>query len=70
MKRVNVDFERSKKEFWAFVGRNTKGMKWNIASLRNGVGVSVTSTKGEFLLCTCKSTLEYMHQSFHWNGST
>ena len=47
VERVNVDFEGSKKEFWAFVGRKTKGKKWNIASLRNEAGVSVTSKKGK-----------------------
>ena len=44
MERVNVDFEESKEELWAFVGGKTKG---NIASLRNEAGVSVTSTKGK-----------------------
>ena len=47
VERVNVDFEESKKEFWVFVGKKTKGKKRNIASLRNEAGVSVTSTKGE-----------------------
>ena len=47
VEKVNVDFDGSKKEFWAFVGRRTKGKKQNIASLRNEAGVSVTSTKGK-----------------------
>ena len=37
----------SKKEFWAFVGRRTKGKrKENIPSLKSEAGVSVTSTRG------------------------
>ena len=37
----------SKKEFWAFVGRRTKGKrKKNIPSLKSVAGVSVTSTRG------------------------
>ena len=43
VERVNIDFEGSKKEFWAFAGRKTKGK--NIGSLRNEAGVSITSTK-------------------------
>ena len=43
---MNVDFDRSRKEFWAFVGR-TKCKKQIIASLKNEAGVSVTSTKGK-----------------------
>ena len=34
--KVNADLDGSKKEFWAFVGRKTKGKKRNIASLRQG----------------------------------
>ena len=47
VERVNVDFEGNKSEFWAFVGRKTKGKKRNIASLRNEAGILVTSTKGK-----------------------
>ena len=47
VKKVIVDFDRSKTEFWASVGKRTKGKMQNIASLRNEVGVSVTSTKGK-----------------------
>ena len=47
VERVNVDFEGSKKEFWVFVGKKTKCKEWNIASLRNEAGVTVTSTKGK-----------------------
>ncbi len=46
VEKVNVDFDRSRKEFWAFVGR-TKCKKQIIASLKNEAGVSVTSTKGK-----------------------
>ena len=42
---MNVDFHRSRKEFWAFVGRRTKGKKNNITFLKSDAGVSVTSTR-------------------------
>ena len=35
---VVVDFDGSRKEFWAFVGRRTKGKK-NITSLKCDAGV-------------------------------
>ena len=44
--KVSVDFDGSRKEFWAFVGRRTKGKK-NITSLKSDAGVSVTSTRGK-----------------------
>ena len=47
VEKVNVDFDGSRKEFWAFVGRRTKCKKRNIASLKNEAGVSVSSTKGK-----------------------
>ena len=38
----------NEKEFWAFVGRRTKGKrKKNIPSLKSEAGVSVTSTRGK-----------------------
>ena len=39
---MNADFEGSRKEFWAFVGRCTKGKYKNITSLKSKAGVSVT----------------------------
>ena len=42
VEKVNVDFDGSRKEFWAFVGRRTKGKKKNITSLKSDAGVSVT----------------------------
>ena len=43
---VEKDFDGSKKEFWGFVGRRTKGKrKKNIPSLKIEAGVSVTSTR-------------------------
>ena len=45
--KANSDYEGNKKEFWAFVGRRTKGKKKGIVALRNSAGVSVTSTKGK-----------------------
>ena len=35
------------KEFWAFVGRRSKGKMKAISSLRSDKGVSVTSTRGK-----------------------
>ena len=48
VEKANTDFDGSKKEFWAFVGRRTKGKrKKNIPSLKSEAGVSVTSTRGK-----------------------
>ena len=41
VEKVNVDFDGSRKEFWAFVRRRTKGKK------KSDAGVSVTSTRGK-----------------------
>ena len=41
------DFDVNKKEFWAFVGRTSKGSRKSIASLRSSSGSCVTSTKGK-----------------------
>ena len=45
--KANSDYEGNKKEFWAFVGRRTKGKKKGIVAFRNSAGVLVTSTKGK-----------------------
>ena len=45
--KANSGYEDNKKEFWAFVGRRTKGKKKGIVTLRNNAGVSVTGTKGK-----------------------
>ena len=47
VEKVNTDYEGSRKEFWAFVGRRTKGKKKAIGSLRSDKGVSVSSTRGK-----------------------
>ena len=47
VEKANHDFEGNKKEFWAFVGRRTKGRKGGISALRSDTGVSVSSTKGK-----------------------
>ena len=48
VEKANIDFDGSKKEFWAFVGRRTKGKrKKNIPSLKSEAAVSVTSTRGK-----------------------
>ena len=45
VEKANTDLNGSKKEFWAFVGRRTKGKR--IPSLKSEAGVSVTSTRGK-----------------------
>ena len=47
VEKANLDFEGNRKEFWAFVGRRTKGRKGGITVLRSDAGVSVSSTKGK-----------------------
>ena len=47
VEKVNTDYEGSRKEFWAFVSRRTKGKKKAIGSFRSGKGVSVISTRGK-----------------------
>ena len=48
VEKANTDFDGNKKEFWAFVGRRTKGKrKKNIPSLKSEGGMSVTSTRGK-----------------------
>ena len=44
---MNTDFDENRKEFWAFVGRKSKGKKKNIASLKSDTGLSLTSTRGK-----------------------
>ena len=44
---MNTDFDENRKEFWAFVGRKSKGKKENIASLKSNTGLSLTSTRGK-----------------------
>ena len=41
---MNTDFDENRKEFWAFVGRKSKGKKKNIKS---DTGLSLTSTRGK-----------------------
>ena len=47
VEKVNTDFDENRKEFWAFVGRKSKGKKKNIASLKNDIGLSLTSIRGK-----------------------
>ena len=48
VKKANTDFDGSRKDVWAFVGRRTKGKrKKNIPSLKSETGVSATSTRGK-----------------------
>ena len=47
VEKVNTDYKKSRKEFWAFVSRRSKGKKKTISSLRSDKGVSVTSTWGK-----------------------
>ena len=47
VEKVNTDFDENRKEFWAFIGRKTKGKKKNIASIKNDTAMSITSTRGK-----------------------
>ena len=47
VEKVNKEYEGSRKEFWAFVGRRSKGKKTTISSLRSDKGVSVTSSRNK-----------------------
>ena len=47
IEKANKDFYENRKEFWAFVGRTSKGSRKGIASLRSTSGSCVTSTKGK-----------------------
>ena len=47
VEKVNTDFDENRKDFWAFVGRKSKGEKKNIASLKSDTGLSLTSTQGK-----------------------
>ena len=47
LEKANSDYDGNRNEFWAFVGRRTKGRKRAISALRNNAGISITSTKGK-----------------------
>ena len=47
IEKANKDFHENRKEFWAFVGKTSKGSRKGIASLRSTSGSCVTSTKGK-----------------------
>ena len=47
VEKVNTDFDENRKEFWAFIGRKTKGKKKNIVSITNDTAMSITSTRGK-----------------------
>ena len=47
VEKVNLNCERTRKEFWALVGRTKKAKNRGIASLKGVEGVSITSTKGK-----------------------
>ena len=51
--KVKSDYEGSKKEFWAFVGRRTKGKKKGIVALRHSAFVSVTSIRESWRYLRC-----------------
>ena len=46
VEKVKTDFDENRKEFWAFVGRKSKGKKY-IASLKSDTGLSLKSTRGK-----------------------
>ena len=58
VEKVNTDFDENRKEFWAFVGRKTKGKKKHFASLKSDTGMSITSTRGKFWRY-CKSIISF-----------
>ena len=58
--KANKDFYENRKEFWAFVGRTSKGSRKGIASLRSTSGSCVTSTKGK---------LEVLHEHYERLGT-
>ena len=39
VEKVNTDFDENRKEFWAFVGRKSKGKMENITSQRSDIHV-------------------------------
>ena len=43
--KANKDFYENRKEFWAFVGRTSKGNRKSIVSLKSTSGSCVTSTR-------------------------
>ena len=45
IEKANKDFDVNKKEFWAFVGRTSKGSRKSIASLRSSSGSCVHCKK-------------------------
>ena len=47
LEKANSDYDGNRNEFWAFVGRRTKGRKRAISALRNNAGISITSIKGK-----------------------
>ena len=47
IEKANKFFYENRKEFWAFVGKASKGSRKGIASLRSTSGSCVTSTKGK-----------------------
>ena len=47
VEKVNNGYEGSRKQFWSFVSRKSKGKKGSITSLRNASGISVSSVRGK-----------------------
>ena len=47
IEKANKDFYENRKEFWASVGRTSRGSRKGIASLRSTSGSCVTSIKGK-----------------------
>ena len=43
LEKANSDYDGNRKEFWAFVGRMTKGRKRAISALKNNAAVSITT---------------------------
>ena len=53
--KVNTDFDENRREFWAFVGRKSKGKKY-LASLKSDTGLALTSTRDK---------LEVLQRHYH-----
>ena len=57
VEKVNTDFDENRKEFWAFVGRKSKGKTKNLSSLKSNTGLSLTSARGKLEVLCCKGII-------------
>ena len=47
VEKANSDFEETRKEFWAFMGRRTMGRRGGISLLRSDAGVFASIAQRE-----------------------